>query len=243
MTENNENELPGELLEKKSRDIIGSLDTGTRDSITSFGQAAATQITSAWQKTEDVHGHFAGVDEIVVDPDLSDETDMDSSERAVEAYGNFGDEPFKIQIFYTDNADPKGLYIFKDKDVGLLDSLGDVGLLGKSKVSSITGRLRNRKQELTEREHDIVTDVVDLLDQGEFQTVYEMLTAELKEQVTVADIESGWTTHIDSFEGIEAMCKKRDVIQLALADASGSKEFFVTVTDDGAIGTLRIRDG
>ncbi|MDS0279494.1 DUF3887 domain-containing protein [Halomicroarcula sp. S1AR25-4] len=242
MSDNDGNELPSEVLEKKSRDIITALDTGVRDSLTSFGQAAATQIVSAWDKTEDVHGQFAGVDEIVVDPELPDDVDMDPSERAVEVYGNFGDEPFKVQLFFTANGDPKGLYIFKDKDVGLVDSLGDAKRLGKSKVSSLTGRLRNRKQEPTDRERDIVTDVVDLLEQGEFQTVYDMLTAELKEQITVTDIESGWTTHIEALEGIENMYKKRGVIQVALADASGSKEFFVTVSDDGTLGTLRIRD-
>lgn len=240
MSDNNKSKLPGEVLEKKSRDIVKSLDAGTSDGLTSFGQAARTQIVSAWQKTEDVHGQFAGIEKIVVGPELGDEVDMDPSERAVEVYGDFGEESFKVQIFFTDNAEPKGLYLLKAKDVGLMDSLDDAKRVGKSKVSSITGRLRN--QEITDREHEIVTDVVELLDQGEFRTVYDMLTADLKEQVTVADIESGWTTHIESFEGVENMTKKRDVIQLSLADASGPKQFFVTVSENGSIGTLRIRD-
>lgn len=242
MPDTDENEIPGEVLEKRSRDIIDSLDKGTNDSLSGFGQAAATQIASAWQKTEAVHGAFAGVDEVVVDPELGDEVDMEPSERAVEVHGDFGDEPFKIQMFFTAKAEPKGLYIFRRDDVGLRNSIGDAKRLGKSKVLSLASRFRNREQEVTDREREIVTDVIDKLDRGEFQTVYEMLTDELQEQVTVEDIESGWTTHVESFEGIDAMHKERDIIQASLSDPSGPKEFFVTVSEDGSIGTLRIRD-
>jgi len=242
MTKSKTDDISDDVLEQRTRDIIADFDSNGGQQYGYFSEPEYTDIAEVWNQLLDLHGPFKGIEEVAIDPEIERDIETNPNERVVEASTYFGDEPFKIQAFYTEGGEPVGFYLIRDKEVGVKDAASDIKRIAESKIQSVGSLIGGSSNSITDEEREIVKTVVQELDDGEYSVVYDRLSEKLQGQVTAPQIKAAWTEHVSGFQGIGSMKKKDGVIQATLECDNGTTTLFVLVADGGSLDTLRIRD-